>query len=639
MQVYGPTVKASFFKDLADGYPSNQAAKRNGISAGTATNWLRKKKADDPVFARTFRGRGHAFGKEVEEKFDLPGDHPLTDPAKRALDDFAYFRHRYLGRHSTPWQTEAAVRILDYVTSGDTEFVVINAPPGSGKSTLFVNDVPLWLICRDRTIRILIGSSTAKLAAQYTNRIRRMLERPRPLPAAKDREAAEGCLAADYGRFKPDTGADIWRREEFTVVSISDELSDNMIEDKEPTVSSYGMDSEFLGARANLVIWDDLVTNRTLKNVETIESQRTWWSNEAETRVEPGGALILQGQRMGPEDLYRYALDQRLGDDDVDQARYRHIIYPAHFEDRCHNVHGLDSPAYPTGCLLDPHRLPWRGSNGLLTHQRNRVDKYRVQYQQEDTDPGTVLVPAIWINGGRDVDGVEYPGCWDNHRDFANTPADIPHGLSAPTYSIATVDPSPTMYWAIQWWLYHPASEQRFLLDLIRQKMEAPTFLDWNATDTNFYGIMDDWQQRSVRLGFPITHWIVEHNAAQRFMLQYDHVKRWQRLHSVTIIGHNTIANNKLDPDYGIQMLRDKYRFGNVRLPGKHGNWSAARPVVESTLVKELTHYSTDGTRTTSTDDCLMSQWFFEHHVPRISRPIHKQARPLHRPSWMRKAS
>ena len=67
-------------------------------------------------------------------------------------------------------------------------------------------------------------------------------------------EAAEGCLAQDYGRFRPRTG-DVWRADEFTVLASTDLAIDgeSSVEDKEPTVSSFGMDSEFLGARAKLV--------------------------------------------------------------------------------------------------------------------------------------------------------------------------------------------------------------------------------------------------------------------------------------------------------------------------------------------------------------------------------------------------
>ena len=50
----------------------------------------------------------------------------------------------------------------------------------------------------------------------------------------------------------------------------------------------------------------------------------------------------------------------------------------------------------------------------------------------------------------------------------------------------------------------------------------------------------------------PITTWVVEANAAQRFMLQYEHVRRWVAQSSVSIISHQT-HRNKTDPNFGIQ--------------------------------------------------------------------------------------
>lgn len=629
-----PETKQKFETLREMGYSVKSAASEVGISQNTGENWARKQKYGLLVP----RNGPETTLRDIDAK--LPPPKPaklLPHLAKKSMDDFAFWRERYLGRRSTPWQEEAAYSVVAWLDSPDTEFIVVNCPPGSGKSTLFTHDIPAWMICRDRSIRILLGSRTARLAGQYSNRIRRLLERPRPVQANPKQgrpNPAKGCLAVDFGRFRPAV-SDIWRQMEFTVASDTEEP----LEDKEPTVSAFGMDSEFLGARANLVIWDDLVVGSVLKTMESIENQRKWWDEEGETRVEPSGALILQGQRMGPEDLYRYALDQKRGVDygselsdeevaaqeEAAEPRYRHIIFPAHFEDRCQKDHGRDALAYPEGCLLDPHRLPWRGgANDLLTIQRNRSEKYRVQYQQEDVDPANVLVEMAWIKGGKDSEGEDAPGCLDRYRDLR----ELPKGLSSPWYSIATADPSPTRYWSIQWWIYHPGSQQRFLMDHVRQVMDAPDFLDWNDLGGVFSGLMEDWQNGSREIGYPISTWIVENNAAQRFMLQYEHVKRWQRKHGVAIVPHST-GRNKLDADYGVQMLANKYRYGQIRLPDKAG----AAHLASLKLIDEVTRYPDS-----STDDCVMAQWFFEFHLPTLSKPKHTAQR-LSRPSFMRGVS
>jgi hypothetical protein len=638
-----PATKQRFFDLLNDGWGVTKAAGKLGIAVDTGYDWIKKresgafayldKKADDALPNPKLRGE-------------------LSEEALRALDDFEYFRRRYLGRTSRPWQVEAANQTVAWVTSDETELMVVNCPPGSGKSTLFTNDIPLWMICRDRTIRIFLGHRVKSEAEKYARRIKRALERTRPLPADPSQgrmEPAEGCLAQDYGRFKPRTG-DVWRQEEFTVLAeFADEESS--IEDKEATVTAKGMGTEFLGMRSELVIWDDLITNSILKSVDQIENQRVWWDNEGVTRVEPGGCLILCGQRMGAEDLYRHCLDELLPPDDetdavekmtageydewlarVGESRYRHIVYPAHFEDRCTGSHGKSEEfAYPNGCLLDPVRIPWLGRNGITAIRANRMEKYRVQYQQEDTDPDSVLVPRVWIDGGRDRDGVEHPGCLDQHRGLC----EAPKGLSQPVFSVATVDPSPTEYWAVEWWLYHPASEQRFLMDLHRARMEAPDWLDWNEHDKVYYGLAHDWQKRSRALGYPITHWVFEQNAAQRFVLQYRHVKRWQAQQRTSILAHNTTVR-KLDEEYGIQMLRDRYRYGNVRLPyliADKAYHSSPAKVASDHLIREATTYPQG-----VTSDCLMAQYFLEYNLEALAKEPAPMVQ-MWRPSFMRRSA
>jgi hypothetical protein len=247
----------------------------------------------------------------------------------------------------------------------------------------------------------------------------------------------------------------------------------------------------------------------------------------------------------------------------------------------------------------------------------NRGERFSVIYQQEDTDPSEVLVPKSWVYGDGD-----FPGCLDKERDRLQ----IPRGINAADcISVATADPSPTQFWSVQWWIYHPESEQRFLIDLVRQKMDAPDFLDWNSDSRSFVGIMEEWQNISESLGFPIQTWIVERNAAQRFLLQYDHVRRWQAKSGVEIIGHDT-GRNKSDPEFGVETIAPHYRFGRVRLPYRNEG-----KLISLKLIDEVTHYPFG-----RTNDCVMAHWFFEWNLPNIYAPTSVRRSTAWRPSWLR---
>lgn len=504
------------------------------------------------------------------------------------------------------------------------EFVVHN----SGKSTLFTLDLMAWITCRNRSVRGLIGSRTAKQATWYTARLRRALERTIPEKAeamelVKGRALdAEATLAEDYGRFKP-LDRDLWTGEQFIVM----QESGIAISEKEATWSAFGMDSGFLGGRYDIVVWDDVVDPTKTKTLEQIEYQREWWNDYAETRLEPGGLLILQGQRIGSDDLYRYCLDMRvpqyLSEDDDEEdteageiKKYKHVVFKAHYEEKCEGDHKLSSPPYPVGCLLYPRRLSWKK---LATIMENRAERFRVLYQQEDLDPSEVLIHPDWVFGK-----VPFPGCVDRDRSVRELP---PH--ASQMLSVVSCDPSPTNNWAIEWWLYHEPSERRYLIDLYRGKLDAPQFLDYDYAKGSFTGVMEDWQETSVRLGVPITHWIVEINAAQRFLLQYDHVQRWQRKWMTQVVPHST-GRNKSDAEYGVETIAPHYEFGRISLPYRNG-WDVR---TSHYLIDEATHYSKRGGPSFRTDDCVMAQWFFEWQLPNLKRPQGKVVKTW-RPSWV----
>jgi len=544
----------------------------------------------------------------------------VNDNAKKAMEDFGYFRKRYLGRAKSPWQEEAAYKIVEYLENPDKSYVVVNAPPGSGKSTFFTHDLPCWLAVKDRTIRCMIGSRTEKQARMYTGRLRRTFERVIPVKADSElvakglAEDATSTLVTDFGRFKP-ANPELWRMEEFVLA----QHGGIAVEDKESSFVAYGMDSGFLGGRFDLVIWDDLVDKRTLRTQDARENLINWWETEAETRLEPGGLLILQGQRMGSDDLYRYALDQLdVPESEADEKsrKYKHIVYKAHYEDRCTDNH--ENAEYPEGCLLDPVRIPWREIRRL---QANRADKFEVLYQQKDIDSQSALIPEIWIKGGLGHDGIDYPGCYDEDRSVGV----IPNNLTD-VYSVITADPSPTKNWSVQWWLYDPETELQTLIDLYRGPMDAPDFLDWNNSEGTFSGLLEEWWWRSEDLGRPFTYLIVEANAAQRFLLQYDHVKRWQSQRGVSVVPHAT-HRNKSDADFGIQTIAPHYRYGRVRLPGKIADGSRNTSLK---LVNELIRWPNG-----NTDDCVMAHWFLIWNAPNIFPKQLLNPPRFDRPTWM----
>ena len=627
-----PVQRKKYFEARTAGFSIAESARKAKFSEATA---YRVEKAAQTLRSDEGIDSSASNYRELKKEAKLSGPiayDNLSDEAKLALEDFGYFRERYFGRVSTPWQEEAGIALVELLESPEKEYVVMNMPPGSGKTTL-LHDITCWIICRNRSTRLLTGSATMSLAKRNLMRVRRSLERVIP-EVADDQLKARGqamdavtTMAHDFGRFKP-LEKELWTNEAFIVMQ-PEEMG--AISEKEPTLSAYGMDSGFIGGRFDGCFWDDLVDPRKVRSADMREAMEDWYQDVAETRLEPAGMLALIGQRLAPDDLYRFALDmvQPL-DDEAEQAldelteeelaelrrdkKYKHLLYKAHYEEKClPDNHKRTAPAYPEGCLLDPRRLGWRDISNLMS---NRGERFAVVYQQEDLALDEVLVRSEWVYGHGDN-----PGCIDKDRDRW----EIPPGISPrDCIVVATADPSPTMYWSVQCWVYHPESKQRFLMDLVRSKMEAPEFLDYNYNTGEFIGIMEDWQRLSESLGFPIQVWVVEQNAAQRFLLQYDHFKRWRQLRGVEVIPHNT-TSNKSDADYGVTTISQHWKFGRVRLMGK-----GEGKIRSMKLIDEVTRYPHG-----RTDDCVMAEWFFEWNLPNIYAP-QTQSVKAWRPTWVK---
>lgn len=541
----------------------------------------------------------------------LPDDHlgdeeplapeHLSNDALHALDDFAFFRKRYFGRHATPWQEIAAVQIRDMLTRDgvDKMYVTINCPPGSGKSTLFTHDIPCWLAVRNRNLRVMIGSYTERQAVQYVGRLRRTFQRRTTAPDA------ETTLIKDFGGFRP-LQRDIWRANEF-VIAQHGEVD---YSEKEPSFAAYGYDSAFLGGRFDFIIWDDLVDRHVLRTPKAMEDLEAWFMTEAMTRVEPGGLFVLQGQRMAPLDLYRFSLELKMEDG---TPQFQHIVYKAHDEEKCADQHGTDAPFWPDGCLLDPVRVSWRDQGAA---KRASNGRYLTLYQQEDVDESLSLVRQIWLDGGREDEHV-YPGCYDKDR----RPGEVPQGIEGLS-GVLSVDPSAANNWAVQLWAigHH---DYRYLIDVYNGPLLISEFLDYSFNTGDFNGILEAWHQRYSALGLRIHFLVVEINGAQRWLSQSRHYQQWAATRGVTMIPHTT-GLMKRDPDMGVQALSPLYRQGRVRLPGRGGN-AHLQAFIEQHLHWPMGKY----------DDQVMADWFVEAQWSNVSVKVNRTP-ALWRPTWVR---
>ena len=599
-----PAAKRQFFHLVQQGMAPVQAAQQVGFSRQSAWRIMRGLHEDGAVS----RSLAEADRREEAQPQPKPWAE-LSPDAQQALRDFSTFAEYFLLRRPVPWRQDAADRVVDALQDRTTRsYMVLNMPPGSGKSTLFTHDPPLWLIAggglcdplKGRATRIMVGSFGFRSATHYVMRIRRLLESSRPFYDKATQRRAERSLVQAFGRFKPRQEGISWKADEFIV----EQLENVDLSEKEPTVQAASRESGFLGERVELSVWDDLVNVANSRSVDVRDDLARWFEDEAETRVEPGGALLLVGQRLGPADLYRSRLDvSYIDDDEITRRKYRHVRYPAHHESTCDGEHHRQWNARTERCLLDSERLPWRE---LQAERAANPRKFKTLYGQEDLDPAGSLIDPAWIDGGTDRDGVLAPGCYDD-RGFMQWPAGV-SGL----IDYVTVDPSAGAYWGVEWWCIQPQSKCRYLINGLRSaKFKAGDLLQWDTSRGDLTGLMQEWQAESTRLGHPIRCWVIEGNSAFKLLVQFDHFRVWQRRWGAAVILHKT-TSNKWDQVTGIEAtLPPLYRQGLKRLPKKHGDLDALGFVTKFT--KELCQYPEGATQ-----DLVMADWQSEWNMARI---------------------
>ena len=113
--------KKKYFDARAAGFSIAEASRKAKISESTGH---RLEKAASKLQVSTELDTSARNYRELKVEMKLEGPKPyerLSPEAKRALEDFDYFRRRYFGRISTPWQTEAGVALCALLESPEKE--------------------------------------------------------------------------------------------------------------------------------------------------------------------------------------------------------------------------------------------------------------------------------------------------------------------------------------------------------------------------------------------------------------------------------------------------------------------------------------------------------------------------------------
>jgi len=344
-----------------------------------------KKWLTDPVFAKDLE-IARTKGSDLM-KVTLGSD-------KGKNIDFATFSKEFLGNEVFPHQQDW-IDVLEgrepswlhpamSYEKGNKNRILINVPPEHAKSTVITVGYSTYRIAMDSNVRIIVVSKTLNKAREFVYSIKQRLSHPR---YAKLQQ-----VYGPAGGWKEDS--DTWKTD---TVYLGQEARDSS--EKDPTLQALGIGGQIYGARADLIILDDVITTA---NAHEWEKQLEWLQKEVITRLGKNGKLLIVGTRIGAVDLYRELRNPEHWSGGV--SPFTRLAMPAALEinddpnkwvtlwERSDRPWDGDDDAVPDE---DGYYQKWDGPALFARRSEVTASTWALVYQQQDIDDDAIFNPTI----------------------------------------------------------------------------------------------------------------------------------------------------------------------------------------------------------------------------------------------------
>ena len=452
-----------------------------------------------------------------------------------------------------------------------TNRILINVPPEHAKSTVLTINYVTYRLSVDPNVRIIIVSKTQGMARKFLSAIKTRLSHPNWTKMQ--------VSFGPNGGYKADSPT--WSADMIYLGAGRDSG------EKDPTVQALGFGSQIYGARADLIILDDVVMNA---NAHEWEKQIEWLQKEVITRLGRHGKLLIVGTRVAPIDLYKMIRDpdQWTGgkspftymampsvlEFDEDPKKWK-TLWPwtdrAEGEQDEPNEQGL----YPK----------WDGPSLFTRRSEVAPSVWAMVYQQEDVQSDSIFSPTI------------VAGCVNGMRKRGPLKKDTPgHPKNVDsTYTIIGFDPAVTGRSAFVAVSYNRADGRIYVLDCIN--MVDPTPQKENA-------LIKEWVER-----FKPQEFRVEINAHQKYYAMDTELRDYLASYGCQLNSHFT-GKNKWDVGFGVASMASlfgsakdgRFQDNNIlELPSNEGSEGL------KSLVQQLIIWKPD---TKNPTDCVMALWF-----------------------------
>ena len=454
---------------------------------------------------------------------------------------------------------------------GDPNRVLINVPPEHAKSTTITINYVTCKIVQNPNCRVIIVSKTQGMARKFLGAIKTRLSHP----AYMRLQTAFG----PNGGYKAD--ATQWSADMIYLGTGRDSG------EKDPTVQALGFGSQIYGARADLIILDDVVMG---SNAHEWEKQIEWLQKEVITRLGRHGKLIIVGTRVSPIDMYKMIRDggQWTGgktpftycampavlEFDEDPKKWK-TLWPATDQQESDLDDVLENGLYPK----------WDGPSLFKRRSEVAPSVWAMVYQQEDVQEDSIFSPtcvAGSVNGMRKRGPLKagVPGHPKN-TDGLYTVIGLDPAMSGATGAVVVS--------------YNRSDGRVYVLDCINMTEPTPAKIQ---------NLIEDWVEK-----YRPQELRIEINAHQKAYALDDVLRNYLASHGCQLNSHYT-GKNKWDVSFGVASMATL--FGNTRDGRFQDNNLIELPSNEGseglkTLVQELITWKPD---TKNPTDCVMALWF-----------------------------
>jgi hypothetical protein len=445
--------------------------------------------------------------------------------------------------------------------------LLLNVPPRHAKSTFFSTWVPIWLICRDRNVQIILVSDTKDFAKEWAAEIAGQLE-------------SNVRILEDLGRFAPDNKGDFaWRPSAGTFAVLG---RTRHARGAQLTVQSRGMEQQILGMEADYVICDDPTNAEKAASEVEHKAEMEHLRRQVFTRIEgltkegSGGRALVVGQRVHPKDMYGELESQVYERGPLKGRQFWHVEKHAAVKTWPEDNDGVADVLWPE---------QWPFEELMVSYERvGGFEAFECMYQQNPSPEGTAIIRPEWFDQCKDRSRDGYVGIKDQSV----------IGISR----VLSIDPSPDNFHGIivadlLW------SREQFYCVLVEVKRMRSGVRDLIEEVKRCAGMYD------------LDYLVFEQSTFSKWFFEDPYFL--ESKHSFKTVKHKT-AINKNDSQYGIQSLASDFEYNRISMP--FGDPDGVK--MTELLGKEALAYPFG-----DTDDMMMALWFIKYNYRRLKPHDH----------------